>query len=53
MIKNPKQIVSNGYDLYALAYDEASARDPSAELPLCIDLLPTGPSGPILWRSLA
>jgi cyclopropane fatty-acyl-phospholipid synthase-like methyltransferase len=42
MTKNPKQIVSNGYDLCALAYNEARARDPSAELGMLIDVLPTG-----------
>ena len=42
MIENPKQIVSRGYDLCGRAYTEARADDPSPELGLLIEALPSG-----------
>ena len=42
MTRNPKQIVSCGYDRCGLAYNDARAQDPSPELALLIDALPAG-----------
>ena len=41
MIEDPKQIVSYGYDLCGSAYNEARAHDPSPELGLLIEALPS------------
>jgi SAM-dependent methyltransferase len=40
MTRNPKQIVSHGYDLCGLAYNEARANDVSPELAMLINVLP-------------
>jgi hypothetical protein len=42
MVQKPKEIVSRGYDLCGLGYNEARADEPRPELALLIDVLPTG-----------
>jgi SAM-dependent methyltransferase len=41
MTENPKQIVARGYDMCGRAYNQARAHDPSPELALLINVLPT------------